>query len=288
MGSRRSDIFRMIVPHINCGRFFEWEGHIVFGSMSAPEFFERVTSRPDQEGSQRIEEVLVDFIDEMVVDQGREQISRRLSIGDLPKRRMESLKGLSPEELLRLQAMIEGYRPEYEAFVEQSGGSSGPASYEDSIDASLTTEILGQLPKAVDRVLALGEMELGKVSREEVRGYFEEAHHCYLYGFNVACAVLCRALLESALEDVCDPMHQIEEQVNRRGIRGESYFQTLVSKANSDGLLTDDRPRCAKDVRNAGNDAIHNLTKFNHKWLARMGEILDNTRKILIDLYAEV
>ncbi len=41
--------------------------------------------------------------------------------------------------------------------------------------------------------------------RAEIKQYFEEAHQCYLYGFNIACAVLCRSILESAFIERFDP-----------------------------------------------------------------------------------
>jgi len=124
------------------------------------------------------------------------------------------------------------------------------------------------------------QISLEGVPDKELRRYFEEAHHCYLYGLDVACAVLCRAILDSALERTCDPWHLIERNVPR-----QEYFKRLLEEAERGGLLTDDRPESAWKVRHAGNDAIHEFPRFEILWQHKLGEILEDTRKVLLDLY---
>jgi hypothetical protein len=58
-----------------------------------------------------------------------------------------------------------------------------------------------------------------------------------------------------------------------------------VEEAGKRKILTDDRPEWALKVRDAGNEAIHNLEEFKKRWEGKLGEILLNTRKVLIDLY---
>lgn len=66
--------------------------------------------------------------------------------------------------------------------------------------------------------------------------------------------------------------------------RNESYFGKLVDRAGS--RLTDDRPASAIRVRDAGGDAIHNLSKFKMKYPENKAlQILDDTRKVLLDVY---
>lgn len=74
----------------------------------------------------------------------------------------------------------------------------------DTLDAFYAHELLGKLPKIVSRASALEELDLPRVP-DNVRRYFEEAHHCFLYGFGIACAVLRRVILESALRELIDP-----------------------------------------------------------------------------------
>jgi hypothetical protein len=63
------------------------------------------------------------------------------------------------------------------------------------------------------------------------------------------------------------------------------YFERLLEEAERGGLLADDRPECARKVRHAGNDAIHEFPRFERQWEHKLGEILDDTRKVLLDLY---
>ena len=115
--------------------------------------------------------------------------------------------------------------------------------------------------------------------------YFEEAHACFLYGFPIACAVLCRAILESALTTVVDPNEAIKKNLPKES----SYFEALVENAKQlkdDREGQDDRP-CALDVKRAGNWAIHKLKKFNQTYGSeRLAEVLNDTRRVLVDLYA--
>jgi len=94
--------------------------------------------------------------------------------------------------------------------------------------------------------------------------------------------VLCRAILASALENVCDPKGIVRKAV----APGDSYFGALVERAKQERLLMDDRPDCAIKVRDAGNDAIHDFQKFQRRWSNRFDEIVVDTRKVLLDLYA--
>ena len=281
MGSRRAEIFRKLIPHINGGRYFEWEGHIVFGSMSFEEFAERVTSLPGCTGNSEIEDAFLRLVSETVTHQGKEMVSDRVTLGVPSPLNLDFLKDLSGEEQVLLMQFIEGYRPEMQAIVDQQKGRPDPAGEQDSIDAALTEDLLGKLPKAVDRATGFDKMQLGRTVDPVIKGYFEEAHRCYLYSFDVACAVLCRAILESALQTVCGPAKEIKRNIGPK----ESCFRKLTEKAQQDRILTEDRPDCAIKVRKAGDAAIHNHREFERERLPKLGEIVDSTRKVLIDLF---
>jgi hypothetical protein len=153
-----------------------------------------------------------------------------------------------------------------------------------AIEEHFARELVRKLPKIVKRASSLDEVSDEEIHKgivpHHVNEYFKEAHRCYLYGFPVACAVLCRAILASALESLCDPTGTMKQSIPT-----EKYFTALVEKARRSGLLTDDRPAWANDIRNAGNDAIHDHAEFQKRWRGRLDEILLNTRKIALDLY---
>jgi hypothetical protein len=65
----------------------------------------------------------------------------------------------------------------------------------DALDRYYSEEILGKLDKVVSRAAALNRVGLEIVPNQRVQFLFEEAHRCYLYGFHLACAVFCRAIL---------------------------------------------------------------------------------------------
>jgi len=60
----------------------------------------------------------------------------------------------------------------------------------------------------------------------------------------------------------------------------------LIQMANADGLFRNVPKEWADDVRKAGNDAIHDLLKFEQRWETRLDEVLLYTRKVLEDLCA--
>jgi hypothetical protein len=71
----------------------------------------------------------------------------------------------------------------------------------DALDQHYAEEMLGKLEKVVSRASRLQGLELKTIPRPGVEVHYTEVHRCYLYGFRVACAVLCRAMLESALKE---------------------------------------------------------------------------------------
>jgi hypothetical protein len=145
----------------------------------------------------------------------------------------------------------------------------------EALDRYYAEEILEKLDGIVSRASALDRVGLAIVPNKRVQLLFEEAHRCYLYGFHLACAVFCRAIVEGALKEVVDP----ESETNRT-------IHDMVAVAVEKGLLTDARPRCAREVAKAGNRAIHDPEMFGRDYSPeRVAEILTNTRKVLEELY---
>jgi hypothetical protein len=145
----------------------------------------------------------------------------------------------------------------------------------DALDRYYAEEILEKLDGIVSRASSLDRLGLEIVPNRRVQFLFEEAHRCYLYGFHLACAVFCRAILEGALKEIADPQSETSQSIH-----------DMIAVAMEKSLLTDDRPRCARDVAKAGNKAIHDPEMFHRDYSAEgVEEVLTNTRKVLEELY---
>ncbi|HXM60164.1 MAG TPA: DUF4145 domain-containing protein [Terriglobales bacterium] len=145
----------------------------------------------------------------------------------------------------------------------------------DALDRYYSEEILDKLNGIVSRAAALNRMGLEIVPNRRVQFLFDEAHRCYLYGFHLACAVFCRAILEGALKEVADPHSETNQSIH-----------DMIAVAVEKRLLTDDRPRCAREVAKAGNKAIHDPEMFNRDYSPeKVEKVLTNTRKVLEELY---
>jgi Domain of unknown function (DUF4145) len=151
----------------------------------------------------------------------------------------------------------------------------GASAQLDALDRYYSDEILEKLDEIISRASALERLSLEIAPNRRVQFLFEEAHRCYLYGFHLACAVFCRAILEGALKEVADPHSETNQSIH-----------DMVAAAVEKRLLTDDRPRCAREVAKAGNRAIHDPEMFDRDYSGeKVEEILANTRKVLEELY---
>jgi hypothetical protein len=149
------------------------------------------------------------------------------------------------------------------------------------LEQRYAAEMLGKLEKVIARAYRLQKLDLERIPRRDVRTYFEEAHRCYLYGFNVACAVMCRAILESALKETIDPQGDLRPKE-----RGESHILKMINKAKIYGRLSDPLPEWAAEVKDAGDSAVHGVEAFERDYPAgRLEDILCKARKVVESLY---
>lgn len=276
--SKRAIVLRRVLKEINAGNYDEYDRYIVFGVSNVFDMIEDIAA------GDRADHFLEDAAHKLVSDSklhdGRTKVVDRISLGERPEFKTDALAGLSTEQRATFREILAKVLEGKLAGTDRQCMSTD-SDDEDKLDAAFAEEVLGKLPKIVGRSLCLDEMSLDRVPNEDVKRYFEEAHRCYLYGFHVACAVLCRAILASALESVCDKKGTIKRSLKPK----ESYFEALVKKSVGDRLLKDDRPQWAIDIRDAGNDAIHEYRRFKQRWPNKLDEILLNTRKVLLDLY---
>ncbi len=279
--SRRAEILRQLLPHINSGNYETDGTHFIFG----PDAFLLLVGDEMAYDSEVTRDPLTDAAqqlgNDLIVHAGRVQATTRSSLSGRPKLATNAFDKLSQRQRQEFLDLLR------KATEEKTAAPEPPArppeeALTNSLDAFFSEEVLGKLPKIVRRASTLDEVGLDGIADEGVRQYFEEAHRCYLYGFQVACAVLCRAILESSLKRACDPHGQIQRKLRP----GQSHFQACVDAARNSGMLTDDRPEWAIKIRDAGNYAIHDFPEFKERWGNKVDEILLNTRKVLLDLFA--
>ncbi len=210
---------------------------------------------------------------------GRVRAKSRTSLAELPSlKHLRGIDRLSKETVQMLSDAV-GKMP-------VSSGPPSEATLIDSLDTYYSQEVLGKLEGIVRRASTLQRLKPKEISNPDLLNYFEEAHSCFLYGFRIAGAVLCRAILETALKELFDPNGTVERKMKKQGGRGDSYFAQLVIAAGSS--LKDDRPKCALNVRDAGGYAIHDLSRFNMRYPPeKASQILDDTRKVLLDLLGQ-
>jgi hypothetical protein len=130
-----------------------------------------------------------------------------------------------------------------QAFVPIAAGQQAPVPESipaanaqlDALDRYYSEEILDKLDGIVSRASALHRMGLEVVPNQRVQFLFEQAHRCYLYGFHLACAVFCRAILEGALKETADPQGETSQSIH-----------DMIAVAVEKRLLTADRPRFAR------------------------------------------
>jgi hypothetical protein len=279
MSSKRAEILKQLLPHIATDNYDRYDGYVIFGASSVFDMIDDLAARPCEREDESLVRAVHELISHLRLHEGRSRVARRVSLDSPPQLKTDALS----EESNALWEILAKKKHESVGDVRQPPASP-ESTVEDAIDAALADELLGKLPKMVDRTLRLDEINVRDVDNQDVKRYFYEALRCYLYGFPIACAVLCRAILASALENVCDPKGIVRKAV----APGDSYFGALIEKAKRDKLLTDDRPDCAIKVRDAGNEAIHDFQKFQRRWSNRLDEIVIDTRKVLLDLYAQM
>jgi hypothetical protein len=147
----------------------------------------------------------------------------------------------------------------------------------DALDCHYASEALEKLDTLVARAMRLERLPVGTAPNAAVQRYFQEAHDCYLYGFDIACAVLCRAILEAALEDLIAPKDR----------EGKSVVG-MVHVAKHRGLLKDERAAWAEEICTAGNLAIHEYQKFEKRYEPKkLEDLFWKARAVVEDLYTK-
>ena len=279
--SRRARILKMVLDFINSGDWEEGDGFLIFGS----EAYDRhlgIEPNADESNSY-FDEFLRRLASEIKETGGADSVAKRISLsrnsrglGDIDLTSFfDGLGADQKAQLLRTlssvaEELVRRPKPGTEAFRDVS----------DEIDASLAAEAVGQLEHSYRRVLALDEMTKPQ-SAFDGSEYFEEAHRCELNGQKIAAAVLCRAVLEAALISATDQDGWIKSQMDSR----HSYIEAMLLQARLTGVVDGSRFTHGLRVRDAGNAAIHDLLHFHSSFSGKIPVVIDDTRKILEDLF---
>ncbi len=276
--SKRAQILKRVLKHINAKDFQDFGDYMVFGMESK---LKREDPGPLTAQDWDFKEKVDDAIDRYA--------------GHMLSQERTSLMPPSDRKVLfnRLDALAKGSGSKFAAkYVEiwrdilteartQETSDILPDAQIDALDQRFTEEMIEKLEKAVSRASGLQKFELERIPERRVQIYFEEAHRCYLYGFKVASAVMCRAILESALKETIDPKGELRPKE-----RGESHILKMINKAKIYGRLSDPLPEWAAEVKDAGDSAVHDVEAFERDYPAgRLEAILCKARKVVESLY---
>jgi hypothetical protein len=267
--SKRAPLLAEILRHINDGNYEKAGDAWSFGIGRGAS---RGQANQDEVVFRKMRRLVYDHVARTVAIQ-RTSLSSPPTVDSLADEFKKLMEELTPETRVALGQALGPIA------AGQAAPGLGPApaasAQMDALDRYYAEEVLEKLDGIVARASALDRMGLEVVPNRRVQFLFEEAHRCYLYGFYLACTVFCRAILEGALKEIVDPHTETNQSIH-----------DMVALAVEKGLLTDVRPRCAREVAKAGNRAVHDPEMFNRDYSPeKVGEILIHTRKVLEELY---
>ena len=268
--SKRAQVLTEILRYINDGNYEKagegWSFGVGCGASGK--------ANRDEAVFQKMRHLVYDHVARTVAIE-RTSLSSPPTVDSLAGDFKKLMDELTPETR---KALSQAFRPIADGQQSQAPENTPAAKGQlDALDRYYSEEILDKLNGIVSRAAALNRMGLEIVPNRRVQFLFDEAHRCYLYGFHLACAVFCRAILEGALKEVADPHSETNQSIH-----------DMIAVAVEKRLLTDDRPRCAREVAKAGNKAIHDPEMFNRDYSPeKVEEVLTNTRKVLEELYRQ-
>jgi hypothetical protein len=278
--SKRARIFAEVLEYINNDDWDRPGNFLVFGMNAFEEYTGAVVDEPsDFDDLTRI------LTTKVKANRGDRSVRKRVSLHPLPADKTQDnlkdwLAGL-PKPLLN---------DLWKAFSKDSFTAKpvvrAPNADEDDRDAALAGDAIRYLEDSMARLSTFDDVEIERESVQNAE-YFDEAHRCDLFGLKIASAVLCRAVLEDSLKQTIDPKKIILGKIPKSaGGKKKSYMLTMIDEAGAKSRLDRERVKAAKRIKEAGDTAIHSLPEFRAKYAGCMHDIVDDTRKVLIDLFA--
>jgi hypothetical protein len=124
---------------------------------------------------------------------------------------------------------------------------------DETLNEHFTRRELQMIPGIVDRWKRLRALTFVALPAPKVRDYMRQAISCYLHGLPTAAVMLCRTVLQFALEEAIPSIGGVVlEKVEKR-----DWLQKLINLAQTTRVLSADLVATAHRVREAGNDAVH-------------------------------
>lgn len=130
---------------------------------------------------------------------------------------------------------------------------------DEELDAHFTISALAEIPRIADRWRQLRAVGVNLFPEEKVTGYLRQAGTCYLYGLFDATAILSRALLQFALEEVLSTAGGL----SLSGVDRGEYLRRLIDLAGKTRLSDTFRVlpagllHKAHNIREVGNRSAH-------------------------------
>lgn len=277
LASSRAVVLRKVLDYINAedfedGRFYPF---MIFGKQAFEDWLDQPLGEPDSDN-----DAIRKIVSDLKTQRGAVVAHERTSLTAPPPKSLRGVTDLSPELVDAIRHLVaSGRTPAREEEIQSESKKI------DQLDAHYAIEVLEKLDGILSRVCDFDPFE-PRIRNPKVQNYFEEAHHLYLYGFRIAVAVLCRGILDSALEDLVGTPGTTGSAKHKPGV------SALLLKGAEKGLFGNDEKdkndgvEAAAWVREAGNCAIHELPKFDSEYAGhKIAEVLSVTRGLLNKMY---
>lgn len=284
--SKRARILKRVLKYINDDDFKDSGDHLVFGISSK-------SHRKQPPPLTAADEFLTKVSDTVGQHAGNALSHERTSLTP-PSNTEDLLRQL--DELAESEgskfatATVHAYKEILTGACTQKTFSVLSKGQIDAVNRHYAEEVLDKLEKVVSRASRLQKLELKGIPKRNVQVYFEEAHRCYLYGFNVACAVMCRAILESALKARYDPGQESTARKPSRELppnkRISSPILKWLDRAKEEKILDGSRVEAGENIKDAGDWAVHRPDEFKAHWDRddELDDLVAATRKVVEDL----
>jgi hypothetical protein len=150
------------------------------------------------------------------------------------------------------------------------------------LEVAFAQWLIGLIEPAAQRAAKLKELVVNETSSEQADKYLAEACECYYFGLYTACVLMCRSLIEEALERKLPNALLDQWRAEAKGRNQELTLGALLWKVNNHSplLVSADFLPIARVVNAAGTRAAHTETLNEHD--ART--CLQNARRALLKL----
>jgi hypothetical protein len=126
---------------------------------------------------------------------------------------------------------------------------------DERLDGHFTVLALGEVPRVVARWKKLKTVPVALLPGQRVTAYLRQASTCYLHGLPDAAAILCRAVLQFALEEAFATRGGVSLDLSK--VDRKDYLEKLVNFAQNTRILSPQLATKAHRIRKLGNDSIH-------------------------------